>query len=166
MIADLAAHVLWFADAHQSLWERVPPISFFRRAPALDALTEELVDRFLATQSDDDGTVQALRAQVRAAWKALSRRHREDRGGLWGSLVASGGPAAWSRAVVLAPVEAHGLTSSEELLVGDAATTIAGPEWNGLLTRMRAGEQARRELIATGDQERTRLLVPAPWSPR
>ena len=65
VITDLAARLLWFADAQSGRWERLPPISYFRRAPALDAITEELVDRFLEVQSSDESVVRTLGTRVR-----------------------------------------------------------------------------------------------------
>ncbi|UJR85420.1 hypothetical protein [Sandaracinus amylolyticus] len=155
IVAELAAKLRFFADTQVRLWERIPGISWARRAASLDALTEALIGEMIDAQSSDELVRRALRDRTREIEKTLRQRWKDART----TDISARDRGAWARTTVLAPVEREGVTTDDELLVADDGDLVQLDAWNARLRAAHASDQARSALVASAERERSELLL-------
>lgn len=151
-LARLAARLRVFARLEARWWERVPGLSWLRRAGMLVGVVDGAVAAFVRAQSDDPRTQRALAEAVEAAEDALWVE--------WKTARRSGASRElFGRQLCLTPAWHPELTLDEELVLAHQPVATALSDWE---TAEASAERAAQHSAQTAeglDEQRARLLL-------
>jgi hypothetical protein len=154
VVVRLAARARFFARAQAALWERIPGLSWARRAGAMIDATDDAVARFFACQSGDPDVARGLADRMRVELEVLD--------GLWRTARENGqsDKAAFAKVLLLSQVWSSSFTLDEELVLAHRPS-VESEEDRARARAERAGaERASSSTAEAIDAERTRLVLP------
>jgi hypothetical protein len=164
-LCELAARLGVFSASRARLWERLPPLSWLRRAPALDWLTRHALEAFVRNVfggADDDR--ERWRANLEAAQRLVRRKRAELR--LDYRKARRAGRSEWptlashAEALLKQPIAATTLTTDAELLGGLDALTLSREQYQQIAAEDRKAQSRRRKLMRAADEASAELHHP------
>jgi hypothetical protein len=159
--ARLVAMLRFFSKTQARLWERVPPLSFLRRAPRLaDAATEPLdalVARIAAAGGEATATDRhkALETTIDRETARLHRRYREAKR----NHDVVGDKGAFARMLVLAPFEGATVSSDVDALTEIDTRVVSHDDHQALCAADGKRGKRRRKLARAAQKARAELLA-------
>lgn len=149
----LAGRLRFFAEAQVGTFEKLPPVRWFRRTPALRALVDEHLDKLLVA-TFSEGALEAARGEVARIAASLEKDFREAKRTLQAT-----DRAAWALALLQAPIAATTITSDTEILATAHERILSEREHDEIAIAKAEAAQRRAAIVASADSQHRALRV-------
>jgi hypothetical protein len=153
VVVRLAARARFFARAQASLWERIPGLSWARRAGAMIDATDDAIARFFARQSGDPDVARGLADRMRVELEVLE--------GLWRTARDNGqrDEAAFAKVLLLSQAWSSSFTIDEELVLAHTPSVVSQEDWARARAERLGAERATSSTAEAIDAQRDRLAL-------